>query len=92
LFICVVLGIALVDFLAQNTRSVSIEFFSASGRVPVVVALLVAALIGAALVLVVGAARMDQMRRFHRSGGKDRQEAQGLDEGPDGDTAKPAGR
>jgi uncharacterized integral membrane protein len=39
LFVCVLLGIALVDFLAQNTRSVSIEFFSASGHVPVVVAL-----------------------------------------------------
>ncbi len=69
LFVGVVLGIALVDFLAQNTRSVKIEFFSASGHVPVVVALLVAALAGAALVLVVGAARMGQLRRHPPSRG-----------------------
>ena len=63
LFVGVALGIVLVDFLAQNTRSVRIEFFSASGHVPIVVALLVAALAGAALVLVVGVARMGQLRR-----------------------------
>jgi hypothetical protein len=42
----------------------------------------VAALIGAALVLTVGVARMGQLRRFHRAGWKDRQESQGLAEGP----------
>ncbi len=67
LFVGVALGIALVDFLAQNTRSVRIEFFSASGHVPVAVALLVAALAGAALVLIVGVARMGQLRRGLRS-------------------------
>ena len=67
LFVGVALGIALVDFLAQNTRSVRIEFFSASGHVPVAVALLVAALAGAALVLIVGGARMGQLRRGLRS-------------------------
>jgi uncharacterized integral membrane protein len=69
LFVGVALGIALVDFLAQNTRSVRIEFFSASGHVPVAVALLVAALGGAALVLIVGVARMGQLRRGLRSRG-----------------------
>ena len=67
LFVGVALGIALVDFLAQNTRSVRIEFFSASGHVPVAVALLVAALAGAALVLIVGGARMGQLRRGLRT-------------------------
>jgi uncharacterized integral membrane protein len=67
LFVGVALGIALVDFLAQNTHSVRIEFFSASGHVPVAVALLVAALAGAALVLIVGVARMGQLRRGLRS-------------------------
>jgi uncharacterized integral membrane protein len=90
--VCVILGVALVDFLAQNTRSVSIEFFSVSGHVPIVVALLVAALIGAAVVLIVGVARMDQMRRFLRSGGKDRQAAQGPAGGPEGDTTTPTAR
>ena len=54
----VLLGVALVDFLVQNTRLESIEFFSVSGRVPVAVALLVAALVGATIVLVVGVARI----------------------------------
>jgi uncharacterized integral membrane protein len=58
-----VLGIALVDFLVQNTQSARIEFFSLSGRVPVSVALLAAALAGAAVVVVVGIARMVQLRR-----------------------------
>ena len=54
----VLLGVALVDFVVQNTRLESIEFFSVSGRVPVAVALLVAALVGATIVLVVGVARI----------------------------------
>ena len=61
LLVGLVVGIALVDFLAQNTRSVQIEFFAASGHVPVVVALLVAALSGAVLVFVIGLAH-----RAHR--------------------------
>ena len=73
-----VLGIALVDFLAQNTRSVQIDFFSASGHVPTVVALVVAALAGAALVLVIGLTRMGQLRRGLRSQGAARKETQTL--------------
>jgi uncharacterized integral membrane protein len=64
----VLLGIALVDFLVQNTRSVRVEFFSASGQIPIVAALLVAALAGAAVVLVVGAARIGQVRHRLRKG------------------------
>src|ERR1700722_502846 len=67
LIIGVVLGIALVDFLVQNTRSTEIEFFSASGHVPLTAALLVAALAGATLVLVVGVVRMIQLRRGVRA-------------------------
>jgi putative membrane protein len=63
----VILGIALVDFLAQNTRSVRIEFFSVSGQIPIAVALLVAALAGGAIVLIVGAARMGQLRHRLRN-------------------------
>ena len=58
-----VLGIALVDFLVQNTHSSRIEFFSVSGSVPMSVALLAAALAGAAVVVVIGVARMAQLRR-----------------------------
>ena len=67
LILGIILGIALVDFLAQNTRSVRIEFFSASGQIPIAVALLVAALAGGAIVLIVGAARMGQLRHRLRN-------------------------
>jgi putative membrane protein len=67
LILGVILGIALVDFLAQNTRSVRIEFFSVSGQIPIAVALLVAALAGGAIVLIVGAARMGQLRHRLRN-------------------------
>ena len=62
LILGLVLGIALVDFLVQNTRSVRMEFFSASGQIPIVGALLVAALAGAAVALIVGSARIRQLR------------------------------
>jgi putative membrane protein len=67
LILGIILGIALVDFLAQNTRSVRIEFFSVSGQIPIAVALLVAALAGGAIVLIVGAARMGQLRHRLRN-------------------------
>jgi len=60
----------LVDFIVQNTRSVKIEFFAASGHIPVAVALLVAALAGAFLVLAVGIARTTQLRLANRRGKK----------------------
>ena len=66
----VVLGVALVDFIVQNTRSVRIEFFAANGQMPVAVALLGAALAGAFLVLAVGIARTTQLRLANRRGKK----------------------
>ena len=64
-----VLGVALVDFIVENTRSVEIHFFSVAGRLSVAAALLAAALAGAAVVLAVGVARTAQLRlslRHHR--------------------------
>ncbi|HVB05235.1 MAG TPA: lipopolysaccharide assembly protein LapA domain-containing protein [Acidimicrobiales bacterium] len=58
----VVVGIALIDFVVENTRSVRVDFFSASGRMPVAVALLAAAAAGATVVLVVGICRTTQLR------------------------------
>lgn len=58
----IVLGVALVDFIVENTHSVQIHFFSASGRLPVAAALLAAALAGAAVVLAVGVCRTAQLR------------------------------
>jgi uncharacterized integral membrane protein len=68
--VAAVLGVALVDFIVQNTRSVRIEFFGANGRMPVAVALLGAALVGAFLVLTVGIARTTQLRIATRRGKK----------------------
>ncbi|HEV7958672.1 MAG TPA: hypothetical protein VGP11_04330, partial [Acidimicrobiales bacterium] len=45
--VAVVFGVGLIDFIAQNTRDVHVDFFSASAHIPVAVALLVAALSGA---------------------------------------------
>jgi uncharacterized integral membrane protein len=73
-----VLGVALVDFIVQNTRSVKIEFFSASGSIPVAVALLAAALAGAFMVLAVGIARTTQLRLANRRGKKLQQQTESL--------------
>ena len=60
--VIVILGVALIAFLVQNTRSVHIQFFGADGHIPVAIALLTAALIGALIVLGVGIARTTQLR------------------------------
>jgi uncharacterized integral membrane protein len=68
--VAAIFGVALIDFIVQNTRSVRIEFFSATGHMPVAVALLGAALAGAVLVLTVGIARTTQLRIANRRGKK----------------------
>ena len=60
--VAVLLGVALIVFIVQNTESVRIKFFGASGHVPIAVALLAAALIGGIVVLVVGVSRITQLR------------------------------
>jgi uncharacterized integral membrane protein len=65
----VVLLAAILVFILQNGQRVRVRFLGASGSLPLGVALLAAALLGAALVLVVGAARVLQLRlvaRRHR--------------------------
>ncbi len=73
--VAVVLGVALIDFIVQNTRSVRVEFFAANGQMPVAVALLGAALAGAFLVLAVGVARTTQLRIANRRGKKREEQA-----------------
>ena len=68
--VATLLGVALIDFIVQNTRSVRVEFFSVNGQMPVAVALLGAALAGAFLVLAVGVARTTQLRLANRRGNK----------------------
>ena len=60
--VAVILGVALIDFIVQNTRSMRIEFFGTQGHIPVAVALLAAALAGAVVVLAVGVCRTTQLR------------------------------
>lgn len=60
--VSVLLGVALVDFIVENTHSVEIHFFSVAGRLSVAAALLAAALAGAAVVLAIGIARTAQLR------------------------------
>lgn len=60
--VAIVFGVALIDFIAQNTRDVRIDFFSLSGRMPIAVALLVAALSGAIVVVAIGIGRVAQLR------------------------------
>jgi uncharacterized integral membrane protein len=60
--VVVLLGVALVDFIAQNTRDVHVEFFGFDGQMPLAVAMLAAALAGALIVLAVGVGRVAQLR------------------------------
>ena len=60
--IAILLGVALIAFIVQNTQKVQIKFFGASGHIPLVVALLAAAIIGALIVIVVGISRIIQLR------------------------------
>ena len=56
----------LVVFLLQNQRSVRVSFLWVEGSVPLAVALLLAAVIGALAVGVFGVARVVQLRRAAR--------------------------
>jgi uncharacterized integral membrane protein len=65
----VVLSFAILVFILQNGQRVRVRFLTANGTLPLGAALLFAALLGALLVLVAGAARVLQLRvvsRRHR--------------------------
>ncbi len=58
--------VVLIVFMLENTRGVEVSFVGMHGHLPLALALLVAA-VGAALVtMVVGAARITQLRRLSR--------------------------
>jgi uncharacterized integral membrane protein len=66
--ICVaaLLFVALIVFMLQNTRSVEVSFLWMHGNLPLALALLVAAVGAAVVTMVVGAARITQLRRLSR--------------------------
>jgi len=65
-----VLLILLVVFIAQNTQRVQVSFLGWDGQPPLSVALLIAAVAGAALAVSIGTLRMWQVRRRVRRTGR----------------------
>jgi uncharacterized integral membrane protein len=60
------LFVVLIVFMLQNTRNVEVSFLGMHGNLPLALALLVAAVGAAILAMVVGAARITQLRRLSR--------------------------
>ena len=58
--------VALIVFMMQNTRNVEVTFLWMHGTLPLALALLIAGVGVAILTMVVGAARMTQLRRLFR--------------------------
>ena len=58
--------VVLIIFMLQNTRSVEVSFLWLHGNVPLALALLIASVGTAVAVMVVGAARITQLRRHAR--------------------------
>ncbi|WP_447008389.1 LapA family protein [Saccharothrix isguenensis] len=64
----IVVLIVLLVFILQNLGGITIHFMGAAGTLPLGVALLFAAIAGAILVALVGAARITQLRRQAKRG------------------------
>jgi uncharacterized integral membrane protein len=60
------LFVVLIIFMMQNTRSVEVNFLGMDGSLPLALALLIAAVGAAILTMVVGTARITQLRRQSR--------------------------
>ena len=55
-----------LTFVLQNLRTAKVTFFAVSGTLPVALALLAAAALGASLVLALGSVRIMQLRKLVR--------------------------
>jgi uncharacterized integral membrane protein len=66
LCVAALLFVVLIVFMLQNTGSVEVTFLGMHGHVPLAMALLVAAVGAAIVTMVVGAARITQLRRLSR--------------------------
>ena len=64
--VAIVLVVAMLIFILQNGRQVPISFVSAHGHLPLGVAMLFSAVVGAAIVVGCGTARILQLRRMAR--------------------------
>jgi uncharacterized integral membrane protein len=61
-----VLLVVLITFLLQNTSSVEVSFLWLHGQIPLAIALLIAGVGSALLTMIVGVARITQLRRRFR--------------------------
>ena len=68
LVLATLLLVLLIIFIAENSRSVTISFLGAGGQISLALALLIAAVVGAIVVLLVGTARILQLRWEVRRG------------------------
>jgi uncharacterized integral membrane protein len=60
------IAVALIVFLAQNTRTIEISFLWMTVRTSLAVALLIASVGSVLLTLILGTARITQLRRLAR--------------------------
>ena len=58
--------VVLIVFMLQNTRSVEVNFVGMHGNLPLALALLIAGVGAAILTMVIGTARITQLRRLSR--------------------------
>lgn len=64
--VALVLLVFLLVFILQNLEATTVDFLGFSGSLPLALAMLFSAIAGAALVALLGVARMIQLRRAHR--------------------------
>ncbi len=70
--VAMLLLVFLLVFILQNTESVTVQFLSVSGALPLGVSMLLSAVVGALAVAALGAARIAQLRRTVRRSSDDR--------------------
>ena len=61
-----IVAIAFIVFMLQNTTGVRVSFLGMNGELPLAVALLIAMVAGVVLTLILGTARITQLRRLAR--------------------------
>lgn len=71
------IAVALIVFLAQNTRTIEISFLWMTARTSLAIALLIAAVGSVLITLILGTARITQLRHLarRRGGGPQREDA-----------------
>jgi uncharacterized integral membrane protein len=70
MIVAAIVFVLLLVFILQNTANVTIHFFGITGRLPIAVALLLAAICGLLLVAIPGAVRIAQLRKSVKRSGQ----------------------